>query len=162
MPFIPFGETQEIVGGFQVEAAVRSKPCSSCSSLKLRCFEPALSGCFLKIPKVEFFHYHALHTTLACKTPQYSFNPAPFASCSNFSTAFPQGVNDTFLEFLHNLRRGIAARQGLDFAPHRRLIEVIPQLSAGDILVVTKLDRLARSTRDLLSLRQGWLQAPAP
>src|SRR5215510_5115818 len=92
MPFIRCGETQEIGGGFQVEAAVRSKP--SCSSLKLRCFEPALSGCFLKIPEVELFHHHALHTTPACKTPQYSFNPAPFLSCSNFSTAFPQDVSN--------------------------------------------------------------------
>ena len=117
MPFIPFGETQEIVGGFQVEAAVRSKPCSSCSSLKLRCFEPALSGCFLKIPELELFHHHALHTTHTCKTPQYSFNPAPFVSCFNFSTAFPHDVSDTSLEFLHNLRRGIAARQSLDFCP---------------------------------------------
>src|SRR5262245_5632455 len=91
MHFIPFGETQEIVGAFQVEAAVRSKPCSSCSSLKLRCFEPALSGCFLKIPEPELFHHHTLHTTHTCKTPQYSFNPAPFVSCFNFSTAFPQG-----------------------------------------------------------------------
>src|SRR5262245_40538611 len=100
MPFIPFGETQEIVGGLQVEAAVRSKPCSSCSSLKLRCFEPALSGCFLKIPELELFHHHALHTTPACKTPQYSFNPAPFVSCSTFPQLFHREASNTSVEIL--------------------------------------------------------------
>src|SRR5262249_1422488 len=80
--FIPFGETQEIVG----------------TSLKLRCFEPAHNGCFLKIP--ELFQHHTLHTTRTCKTPQYSFTSAPFVSCFNFSTAFPQDVSDTSLEFL--------------------------------------------------------------
>src|SRR5262245_40080261 len=44
----------------------------------------------------------------------------PFAICVrfNFSPAFPQEVSNTSLEFLQNLRRGIAARQGLDFCPH--------------------------------------------
>src|SRR5215510_10343824 len=98
MHFIPFGETQEIVGGFQVETAVRSKRCSSCSSLKLRCFEPALSGCFLKIPELELFHHHALHTTHTCKTPQYSFNPAPFCHVSTFPQPFHSEVSNTSLE----------------------------------------------------------------
>jgi hypothetical protein len=72
--------------------------------LKLRCFEPAHNGCFLKIP--ELFHHHTLHTTRTCKPPQYSFNLARFVSCFNFSPAFPQAVSNTSPEFLHDLRGG--------------------------------------------------------
>ena len=40
------------------------------------------------------------------------------------------------------------------------LAKVLRCLNAGDVLVVTRLDRLARSTRDLLNIldanRQGW------
>src|SRR6516164_8592206 len=46
------------------------------------------------------------------------------------------------------------------------LAKVIGRLEPGDVLVVTRLDRLARSTRDLLNVldelgkRGGWFQEP--
>jgi DNA invertase Pin-like site-specific DNA recombinase len=40
---------------------------------------------------------------------------------------------------------------GLDRSPRRRLANSESQLEAGDVVTVTRLDRLARSTRDLLN-----------
>jgi len=46
-------------------------------------------------------------------------------------------------------RRETASGAKTDRAQLRRLLD---QLDAGDVLLVTRLDRLARSTRDLLNI----------
>jgi DNA invertase Pin-like site-specific DNA recombinase len=45
--------------------------------------------------------------------------------------------------------------------PRAELARVIKRLQPGDVLVVTRLDRLARSTRDLLNVLEAVKQAGA-
>jgi DNA invertase Pin-like site-specific DNA recombinase len=55
--------------------------------------------------------------------------------------------------------REVASGAKTDRAQLRRLLD---QLDAGDVLIVTRLDRLARSTRDLLNtLARSPLRKPA-
>ena len=46
-------------------------------------------------------------------------------------------------------------------ADRRRLAKAIEALQAGDVLLVTRLDRLARSTRDLLNVLDAVAQRQA-
>ncbi len=52
--------------------------------------------------------------------------------------------------------REVASGAKTDRAQLRRLLG---QLEAGDVVTVTRLDRLARSTRDLLSTRRSWTRS---
>jgi DNA invertase Pin-like site-specific DNA recombinase len=49
--------------------------------------------------------------------------------------------------------REVASGAKTDRAQLRRLLD---QLDAGDVMMVTRLDRLARSTRDLLNTLEPW------
>lgn len=49
-----------------------------------------------------------------------------------------------------------------DKADRTQLRRLINQLTAGDVLMVTRLDRLARSTRDLRSLADTWADTTTP
>lgn len=71
---------------------------------------------------------------------------------------------DSQVELLRSIRgcsRVVAEKESGTKTDRRELAKAIRALKAGDVLVVTRLDRLARSTRDLLNTLDAIAKAGA-